>query len=263
MKVEVTCPNCNFSKVILKEKIPMGVRWANCPRCKSRFEFNLSESAFDFEQEKRDLRPENHAEKKASPWERRSELGLWQGIYKTFKAVLFSPEDLFSTMTYKGGIREPLAFGLLLGSIGSMFGFFWQFLIMFGGLISLGHDLTGQFAWSLIFLIIIVISPLFVTITIFLTSSILHLLLLVVRGEKNGFEATFRVISYSQATQVLGLIPFIGGLIGSFWLLIIQIIGIREIHNTSYLRVIIAFFIPLALIFLSVMAVLISLFILR
>ena len=134
---------------------------------------------------------------------------------------------------------------------------------MFGGLLSIKHDLIGQFAISLIFLGITVISPLFVTITIFLTSGILHLLLLVVRGEKNGFEATFRVISYSQATQVLGLIPVIGGLIGSFWLLIIQIIGIREIHNTSYLRVIIAFSIPLVLIFLLVMTVLISLFMLR
>lgn len=262
MKVEITCPNCNFSKVISKERIPMGVRWANCPRCKYRFEFDLPESAFDFEQEKIGPGPENHVERKASPWERRSELGLWQGIYKTFKAVLFSPEDLFGTMTYKGGIREPLAFGLLLGSIGTMFGFFWQF-IMFGGLLSIKHDLIGQFAISLIFLGITVISPLFVTIAIFLTSGILHLLLLVVRGEKNGFEATFRVISYSQATQVLGLIPVIGGLIGSFWLLIIQIIGIREIHSTSYLRVIIAFSIPLVLIFLLVMTVLISLFMLR
>ena len=261
MTVEITCPKCNFSKSIPEEKIPAGVRWATCPQCKNRFAFAPPEAGPGPEQEQKEIGEQGRVERRAPPWENRSELGLWQGIYQTFKGVLFSPDKLFSTMTHKGGIMEPLAFGLLLWSIGSMFGFFWQFLIMFGGLISLDHDLIGQFAWSLIFLIIIVISPLFVTITIFLTSSILHLLLLVVRGEKNGFEATFRVISYSQATQVLGLIPFIGGLIGSFWLLIIQIIGIREIHNTSYLRVILAFFIPLALIFLSVMAVLIPLII--
>ena len=73
-------------------------------------------------------------------------------------------------------------------------------------------------------------------------------------GGKNGFEATFRVISYSQAIQVVGVIPFIGGLLGGLWVLVVQVIGIREIHETSYLRVIVAFLIPLALIFLIVMA---------
>ena len=212
-------------------------------------------------EEGREPKAESEVGRQATPWEHRSELGLWQGISKTFKAVLFSPVEIFSTMTYKGGIKEPLAFGLLLGSIGGMFGFFWQFLVMSGGLLAIDHEIMSHFTISLIFFGIAIVFPLFVTIAIFVASAILHLLLLIVRGGKNGFEATFRVVSYSQAIQIWGLIPFIGGLIGGLWILIVQIIGLREIHETSYLRVILALLIPLALVLLLVMAIVIPLLI--
>ncbi|MDP6179351.1 MAG: YIP1 family protein, partial [Desulfatiglandales bacterium] len=112
-----------------------------------------------------------------------------------------------------------------------------------------------------VFFGLLIFSPLVIIIILFVTSGILYLSLQIVKGGKNGFEATFRVISYSQAIQVVGLIPFIGGLIGGLWILVVQVIGIREIHETSYLRVIIAFLIPLALIFLVVMAGVILFFI--
>jgi hypothetical protein len=259
MTVEIKCPQCNFSRSIPKEKIPAGARWATCPQCKHRFSFAPPKGVVSPEQGQKEAGAEARVERRASPWENRTELGLWQGIYQTFKAVLFSPDRLFSTMTHKGGIMEPLAFGLLLGSIGSMFGFFWQFLMMSGGLLALGEELMGRVSMSLIFFAIIIISPLFVAITMFVGSAVLHLLLLIVRGGKNGFEATFRVVSYSQATQIWGVIPFIGGFIGGLWILVVQIIGLREIHETSYLRVILALLIPVALILLLVLAIVIPL----
>ena len=121
------------------------------------------------------------------------------------------------------------------------------------------EELMGHVSMSLIFFAIIIISPLFVTITMFIASAVLHLLLLIVRGGKNGFEATFRVVSYSQAAQIWGVIPFVGGFIGGLWILIVQIIGLREIHETSYLRVILALLIPVALILLLVLAIVIPL----
>lgn len=259
MTVEITCPQCNFSKRFPKDKIPAGARWATCPQCKQRFAFAPPEASPRPELEQEETGTEGRVERGAPPWENRSELGLWQGIYQTFKAVLFSPDRLFSTMTHKGGIMEPLAFGLLFGSIGSMFGFFWQFLMWSGRLVALGEALVGHLSISLIFFGIIIISPLFVIVAMFLTSAILHLLLLIVRGGKNGFEGTFRVVSYSQATQIWGVIPFLGGLIGGLWIIIVQIIGLREIHRTSYLRVILALLIPIALILLLALAIVIPL----
>lgn len=260
MTIQITCPNCNFSKTIPKDKIPAGVRWANCPRCKHRFELTTQYPAFGFEQEQRVTEPELEKERRASPWENRSELGLWEGIYQTSKAVLFSPEKFFKSMTFTGGLKEPLAYGLLFGSMGTMVGFFWQFLLLGSSLRSIDPDLIGQLPMGLIFFMIMLISPIFVILTIFFTSGIIHLMLLIVGGGKNGFEATFRVISYSQVAQILGVIPFIGGIIGGLWLAIVQFIGLRAIHEISYLKVVMAFLIPvIALILLLVIVISISL----
>jgi len=182
-------------------------------------------------------------------------------MYQTLKAVLFSPEDLFAQLSYRGGIREPLAFGLLFGSLGTMFTLFWHILLLSGPILPFDLGLADELVFVVLFAVVAVFVPLFVTVAVFVSSGILHVLLLCVRGGQNGFEATFRVIAYSQATQVLGLIPFIGGVAGSIWLLVIQFIGVREMHETSYLKVILAFLIPFTLIFLLVIFALMAIFV--
>lgn len=268
MSVELICPYCQFSKKVPNEKIPVGAKWVTCPRCHQRFEFSVVEKDVGLitreterktEFERLEEEPEEGYTRNGAPWENRSELGLWQGIYKTFKAVLFSPEIFFRSLTFKAGIVEPLAFGTLVGSIGSMFGLFWQLLMWSGLVLTYGESIFGQFTIGVILLIIMVIIPILWVAWIFVSSGITHLLLLIVRGGENGYEATLRVVSYSQATQVWSLIPFVGGTIGWIWQLVVQIIGLRYIHRTSYLRVIVAFLIPVAIIFLLGIVVVIGL----
>lgn len=256
--VLIVCPNCNFSKEVQREKIPPGVRFATCPRCKRQFELVFSQGLT----EDRDMGPgrDRSAESstlKLPPWENRLELGIWQGIYKTFKEVLLSPETFFSDMNCESGIKEPLAFGLLLGSIGSMFSFFWQFLAGWGGITSSAQGIFGQIGLGLVFVAVMVLIPLFVLVTMFIGSAGMHLCLMILKAGNKGFEGTFRVVAYSQAAQVLGFFPFVGGLIGGFWQFIIQIIGLREIHGTSYLRVFASLFLGLVLIVLIVLAMVI------
>jgi len=233
--VEITCPQCNYTKSIPLEKIPPGARWIKCPQCGNRFEYLKKEE--DVETEKRG----------ATPWERRLQLGLWKGIKQTIKSVLFSPKHMFSAMPVKGGWREPLAFGLLVGSISSMFSFFWEFLIANSGLLKPFGGVSISLSSPIIFLILIFLSPILVGISVFISSLIIHLLLLLVRAGNNRFEATFRVVAYSQATRIWSLLPLIGSPIGWVWRSIIQIIGLKEAHETSYLRIIVAFSIPIGL----------------
>ncbi len=259
--MEITCPNCNFSKRIRAEKIPAGVKWATCPRCEHRFEFTLSSTGAEPRQGPVGRATDGRPQRSIAPWESRSEIGLWPAMYRTSKAVLFSPEDLFAHLSYRSGIREPLAFGLLCGSLGTLFNLFWQVLIIAGPILPFDPGFGEELVFVLLFMVVALLVPLFVTITIFVSSGILHVLLLLVRGGQNGFEATFRVIAYSQATQVLGVIPFIGGVAGGLWLLVIQVIGAREMHETSYLKIFIAFLIPFALIFLVVILALTAIFV--
>ncbi|MBW1998880.1 MAG: YIP1 family protein [Deltaproteobacteria bacterium] len=256
--VLIVCPNCNFSKEIQREKIPPGVRFATCPRCKRRFELVFGQGFA--EEGDMGAGKGGDAESltgKLPPWENRLELGIWQGIYKTFKEVLLSPETFFKKMNCETGIKEPLAFGLLLGSIGSMLSFFWQFLTGWRGIASMAQGVLGQIGLGLIFLVVMILIPLFVLVTMFLASAGMHLCLMILKAGNKGFEGTFRVVAYSQAAQVLGFFPFVGGVIGGFWQFIVQIIGLREIHGTSYLRVFMALFLGLVLIILMVVAMVI------
>jgi hypothetical protein len=220
-------------------------------------DFIMGETQTASQQQDYSAESEKESLRKGAPWEHRSELGLWQAIFQTIKAVLFSPDRLFSTLHYNGGMGEPLAFGLLTGSIGAMFSVFWQFLMLSGGLLSIGDAITGQFTVGLIFLVLIVFVPMAVIIGLFATSAVCHLFLLLLKGADNGFEATFRVISYSQSAQIWGLIPFVGGWVSFIWQLIAQIVGLKEIHETSYLKVIFAFLIPVAIIVFLTLATII------
>ena len=252
MILELTCPHCNFSKKVPADKIPKGVRWATCPRCRRKFEIGphheVPEGRAPEPETREGVSPGSAAvgpepARCGAPWENRSVIGLWRSIFQTLTKVLFSPGALFSRLNYDAGIREPLAYGLLTGSLGAMFGFFWQFIMFSGESLGLGESLFGRSMFVLVFGIILVSIPLFVVLGLFVYSAVLHLMLLAVRGAGNGFEATFRVVSYSQAAQVLGLIPFVGGPVGGIWQFVVTVIGLREIHETSYLRVFSAFLI--------------------
>jgi hypothetical protein len=98
MTVEMVCPYCHFSKKVPKEKIPARARWATCPICGQRFEFSVPEKDTGPAIEESAPEPEfKERKRKEAPWENLSELGLWRGIYDTFKAVLFSPGAFFSS----------------------------------------------------------------------------------------------------------------------------------------------------------------------
>ena len=252
MTVEIVCPKCGYSKQLAKDRIPPGVRWATCPRCRERFDFTRD---LDRAGTKRHGRI-------PSPWERRAEIGLRKGIFQTAKDVAFSPRAFFRHTAAEGGVREPLAFGILFGSIGLMLELFWEFLMGEGSLSSIQIGFMADYGASLVFLAAAILCPVAATVMICMTSLIVHLLLTVVGGARNGFEATFRAVSYSQATQFWALIPFVGGLIASLWLVVVQTIGIREIHEVSYTRVLIAFFIPVVLVVAALMAIGFSLFLL-
>jgi predicted Zn finger-like uncharacterized protein len=241
--VEITCPHCNYTKSIPLERIPPVTRWVRCPRCRNRFEY-LGKGE-DPQTEKR----------QATPWETRVQVGLWPGIKQTVKSVILSPRSMFSTMAISGGWREPLAFGLLVGSISSMVSSFWDFTIATSGLFK---PLWG--GWTalrspVIFLSFMFLSPLLVAIDLFISSLLIHALLLLVRGGRNGFEATFRVVAYSQATKLWSIMPFIGSAIAWVWRIIVQIVGLKEAHEIGYVRIIVAFLIPVIMLLIVISGV--------
>ena len=70
---------------------------------------------------------------------------------------------------------------------------------------------------------------------------------LIVGGNKKGFEATFRSLTYAYSPNVFSFIPFCGGYIALVWQIVIIIIGFKETHQIPTWKAIVACLLPLIL----------------
>ncbi len=79
----------------------------------------------------------------------------------------------------------------------------------------------------------------------------MHLLvLLFVRPANAGFEATFKVVSYSWVYQLISWIPVIGWIVGPIYGVVLLIFGVREVHATTTGKAALVVLIPVAVILL-------------
>ncbi len=93
---------------------------------------------------------------------------------------------------------------------------------------------------------------------VFIAAAIQQLLVRLIVGATNsGFQATFRVASYTQVTSLVNWIPFIGPLLALYGVYL-SIVGIREMHGTTTekaaLVVLIPFVVALLLALLGLLA---------
>ncbi len=88
-----------------------------------------------------------------------------------------------------------------------------------------------------------------VVISVFVGSGILHLMLLLLGGARRGFEATFRVVCFSQATTLLLLVPVFlipfCGLAVVAWCLTLYVIGLAQAHQIGTGQALAAVLLPI------------------
>jgi hypothetical protein len=172
------------------------------------------------------------------PWEDMARVGFFQAILTTLREVLFSPTRFYHRMPTNRGLANPLIFALILGVLGGVLGLAWQ-----QAFVPQLEQFPGAATPYLVGITIAL--PLIVLVTLFIGSAIVHLCLMMVGGNRRGFEATFRVIAYSWSTQIFALVPLIGSFIIPIYSLVIEIIGLRESHRISAGRAALAIFLPL------------------
>ena len=171
------------------------------------------------------------------PWEDQEHLGFVQGISQTVRQSLFSPKDFFAGLPRRGGLLNPLFYALIVGTVGSMVGYLWSFA--FGNSLMSTMSLSKGGAIALAFLI-----PILVFMGLVVAAVLLHVSLFLIGGANEDFEATFRVVCYSAAPDLFGVLPIIGGFIGLIWKIYITVVGVREVHGISTARSILAFVLP-------------------
>jgi hypothetical protein len=224
----ITCPQCGFEQPETDECIKCGIiisKYIQYQEMDRSYEGKIREIS---------------SEEKHSPWE--GEEGFVGAFFKTIQEVLFSPTKFFKKVATGKGYWSPFIFGMILGIIGFGVVLLWQWLF-FSGMVP--PQIYSLIPYGLFVTFIIILIPVTIGISIFVGSGVTHLCLMIVGGNRKGFETTFRAISYSYSAQLFYIVPIIGNLIGGIYLLILIVIGVREGHDISTGKAVLAVLLPL------------------
>jgi hypothetical protein len=172
-----------------------------------------------------------------TPWEDRENAGFFGGLFTTLNKVLFKPSDFFRTMPVTGGLTDPLLYALIVGMVGLMFSYFWEIVLHDSMQTFMTPEMKAAASYGILHgsgnVFLAVFSPLMLIIVLFVITAGLHLFLLMVKGARGGFEASFRVVSYCISPFLLLIVPFCGNIIALVWTMVITIIGLKEAHEIS------------------------------
>lgn len=171
----------------------------------------------------------------ATPWEDRANRGAFRGLIETLRASLFQPSSFFRSMPVTGGLTDPLLYGMITGMFGIIMASLWQTIDGIPAFVpGDGRGAAAAFSPSGLEMAVTgLFAPFGIVVYLFLWAGMLHLLLMLVRGAANGFEATFRAAAYGYGTSVFLAVPVCGWPIAVVGNLVVVIIGLREGHGTS------------------------------
>lgn len=187
-----------------------------------------------------------------------------QSFVRTVRGVLTRPGPFFAGIRRQGDLVNPLVFAVICSLFFAIVG---GFLNVLNSIVSdtagVGGAIAG-YVGSIIF------TPILVALFLFIGAGIYHLLVLLFAGPSNsGYEATFRVVCYGSAILVVSWIsslfnlipvigPIIGGLLGiliGIYAVVIQVLGIREVHATTTGRAAAVVLLPTVVFFLIALLV--------
>src|SRR6266487_1592813 len=180
------------------------------------------------------------------PWDQRQTKGLLNAFIQTLQMVLSKPVAAFTAMKREGGLGEPLLYAIIGGTFGGVFAVTYNFALRSFGSFGDRHGAMEHLFGGIGWIFLLVLTPLFVAIGMFVVSAILHVCLMIVKGAKQSFETTFRVVCFAEGSaSPLLVIPFCGGVITGIWKIVLYCIGLTHAHETDTGRVVIAVLLPL------------------
>lgn len=180
------------------------------------------------------------------PWDERRSKGLLNAFTETLQIVLLRPIEAFTAMKREGGLGEPLLYAVIGGTFGGVFAITYNFALRSFTPFADRHGAFAHLFAGMGWIFLLILTPVFVVIGMFIASAILHVCLMIVGGAKQSFETTFRVVCFAEGSVgPLLVIPFCGGLICGIWKIVLYCIGLARAHETDTGRAAIAVFLPL------------------
>ncbi len=165
-----------------------------------------------------------------------------QSFVGTVREMVTRPVGFFRGIARRGDFANPLIFALVCAVISAAIGGFLGILYATVGLGDTGAgEAIGALVASMFF------TPIIFAIALFVGAGILHLLVaLIVKPVNSGFEATFRVVSYANVTELVTWVPVLGPLVAAVASVVLAIIGVREVHETTTGKAALVVLIPAA-----------------
>ncbi|MBU4484919.1 YIP1 family protein [bacterium] len=182
-------------------------------------------------------------------WENTYNKDIVKRFIDTIKTVFTKPVQFFNQLPPTGGYKWPLIFGVICQSFGILLSVGYH--IGFHSMSAPGFFIPGWLApfgiiGIIFFALFGILGSIFAAIfSLLFFAGTFHLMLKIVGVQTRGFEATLRVVAYSSATQLIALIPFLGVVIAGVWRMILNVIGFKEVHQTTYGKIIFAILLPI------------------
>ncbi len=282
--MNITCPNCGFSREINESALSPKAVSATCPKCQHRFKFRelLSEAPIQkpINQPESNVRePEQvpnislqHAEppKEEDLWDELEalhsepeeqqeaeepiipELPKWEratggypiALVQTIMDLFSNPRRFFKSMPVGTGYIKPLLFFLIIVEVVAIAQSIWQLL----GIMP-PSMMTENLGHNVQAALALILYPLQITFFLFLDTGINHLCLKLLKADGKGFEGTFRAAAYSAAPMLLMIVPYIGFPMSMIGVTIYKFLGLRHIHDADAKRIVAAMALPLVLAF--------------
>lgn len=204
-------------------------RTIRCPKCSEEVPEMLGRCS-DCGEWLRGAPPEppegSYEEEKECPFDNQEGYGFWRAYIQTATNSLVSPVGFFRRLPVSDGYKNPILFAVMSTAFSVPLGM--TLLALFG---------KGPYSPGIIGLLFGFVCALFgaaiaTPIILFLWSGLVHGALYLIGGATSGFQATFRVVSYSSVTQLFNAIPYLGT-VASLYGLVLTAIGLRETHETS------------------------------
>ncbi|MEK6675847.1 MAG: Yip1 family protein [Planctomycetota bacterium] len=196
-----------------------------------------------------------------SPWDQRLKLGFWQAWWQTLMMLLFKPSTFyrnhdgtsyveafwFSMVSLYVGFIPYCAFTtLLLFFMSKIMAsttspppvIFISFQIAMNVAVALFGPLLYPWVYGAFAVVFI------------------HPALCVLASKRKSIGHTFRLAMYSLAPQSSLLVPICGAYAAGIWALVVLIIGVKEVHETTGGRAVLAVLWPAALGFIAAVVVL-------
>jgi len=193
------------------------------------------------------------------PWEQPGYPFL-EALYETAKLFVTVPTAAFRRMSITADLGRPLLYAILLGWVGIIAGQLYSIALrgVTANLLPF-QSAEGLAMGTGMSIAVMVVAPVLILLGVFIWAAIVHLFLMMFGGANSGFGATVRVMCYGTTAQLAQIVPLCGGIIGSVWAIVLEIIGLAQAHRTTQGKAALAVLLPLVLCCVCI-AILVALF---